>query len=105
MMSNYPEGADNAQAPWNTPDVPDITVMMAENDLCNDVGLFACFLEFASEVKEPCNVAGMPPKISTAALIRLMLSKLDIGALNELRSRFIAENQDFINARIQELME
>jgi hypothetical protein len=104
-MTNYPEGADNEKAPWNAPDVPDITVMMAENELHNDLKLFECFLENAIDVNEPCNVAGMPPMISTIALFKLMLAKCDVSALQEIRRRYIAGNQDFINQKIKELME
>lgn len=104
-MSNYPEGADNARAPWNSPDVPDITVMMAENELCRDIEMFYDFVGDSNHWKQPSAIAGLPPMISTVNLLQLMLAKGDIAALAEIRRRFIACNQDFINRKIQELME
>jgi hypothetical protein len=97
--------ADRADKADKQADAQDIFTIMAENELCNDIELFECFLQTAIDVKEPSTIAGLPPMISTVKLLQFMLAKGDVAALTEIRRRFIACNQDFINRKIQELME
>jgi hypothetical protein len=86
-------------------DAQEIFTMLAENELCNDITLFADFINNVSEIKQPSTTVGLPPMISTLKLLQLMLAKVDVAALTEIRRRFIACNQDFISRKIQELME
>jgi hypothetical protein len=97
--------ADRADKSDKQADAQEIFTMLAENELCNDITLFADFINNVTEIKQPSTIAGLPPMISTVKLLQFMLAKGDVAALTEIRRRFIAQNQDFINRKIQELME
>jgi hypothetical protein len=97
--------ADRADKADKQADAQEIFTMLAENELCNDIELFECFVQTAIDVKAPSATVGLPPMISTLKLLQLMLAKGDVAAMTEIRRRFIACNQDFINLKIKELME
>lgn len=76
-----------------------ISVQLAWEKVCEDVGLFSAFIDQADEAREPCAYFG---PISTSALITEVLLKPAAtdaqlaAAAREIRARYLTHNLSYV---------